>query len=100
MERSVQIDSDAPYTGTGPKEQSIGQATDERGLTSSYTATLDAKRVREKVAEESAELCEAQGFDEVVWEAADLIYFVSVLLQKENVSWGDILAELDRRHKK
>lgn len=31
--RSVQIDSDAPYTGTGPKEQSIGQATDERGLT-------------------------------------------------------------------
>ncbi len=66
----------------------------------SYTATLDAKRVREKVAEESAELCEAQGFDEVVWEAADLIYFVSVLLQKENVSWSDVLAELDRRHKK
>lgn len=69
-------------------------------VSGSYTATLDAKRVREKVAEESAELCEAQGFDEVVWEAADLIYFVSVLLQKENVSWGDILAELDRRHKK
>ena len=66
----------------------------------SYTATLDAKRVREKIAEESAELCEAQGFDEVVWEAADLIYFVSVLLQKENVSWSDVLAELDRRHKK
>lgn len=66
----------------------------------SYTATLDAKRVREKISEESAELCEAQGFDEVVWEAADLIYFVSVLLQKENVSWSDVLAELDRRHKK
>lgn len=66
----------------------------------SYTATLDAKRVREKIAEESAELCEAQGFDEVVWEAADLIYFVSVLLQKEKVSWNDVLAELDRRHKK
>lgn len=66
----------------------------------SYTATLDAKRVREKISEESAELCEAQRFDEVVWEAADLIYFVSVLLQKENVSWSDVLAELDRRHKK
>lgn len=66
----------------------------------SYTATLDAKRVREKIAEESAELCEAQGFDEVVWEAADLLYFVSVLLQKENISWNDVLAELDRRHKK
>ena len=66
----------------------------------SYTATLDAKRVREKIAEESVELCEAQGFDDVVWEAADLIYFVSVLLQKEKVSWNDVLAELDRRHKK
>lgn len=32
--KSVQIDSDAPYTGTGPKEQAAtSQVTDERGLT-------------------------------------------------------------------
>lgn len=66
----------------------------------SYTATLDAKRVREKVLEESGELCEAPNRDEVIWEAADLLYFVSVLMYQEKVSWKDVLDELDRRHKK
>lgn len=65
----------------------------------SYTATLDAKRVREKVEEEAEELCEADGKDEVIWEAADLIYFVNVLMYKEGVSWKDVYDELDRRHK-
>ena len=66
----------------------------------SYTATLDAKRVREKVEEEAEEICEAEGKDEVTWEAADLIYFVSVLMYKEGVTWQDVFNELDRRHKK
>ena len=65
----------------------------------SYTATLDAKRVREKVEEEAEELCEADGKDEVIWEAADLIYFVNVLMYKEGVTWQDVYNELDRRHK-
>lgn len=65
----------------------------------SYTATLDNKRVREKVEEEAEELCEADGKDEVIWEAADLLYFVSVLMYKEGVSWQDVYDELDRRHK-
>ena len=65
----------------------------------SYTATLDDKRVREKVAEESEEFCEAKGKDEVIWEAADLLYFASVLMYKEGVTWKDIDDELDRRHK-
>ena len=65
----------------------------------SYTATLDGKRVREKIEEESEELCEADGKDEVTWEAADLLYFVSVLMYKEGVDWKDVLDELDRRHK-
>ena len=65
----------------------------------SYTATLDAKRVREKVEEESEELCEAEGKEEVIWEAADLLYFVNVLMYKEGVSWKDVYDELDRRHK-
>lgn len=65
----------------------------------SYTATLDNKRVREKVEEEAEELCEADGKDEVTWEAADLLYFVSVLMYKEGVSWQDVYDELDRRHK-
>ena len=65
----------------------------------SYTATLDAKRVREKVEEEAEELCEADTKDEVIWEAADLLYFVNVLMYKEGVTWKDVYDELDRRHK-
>ena len=65
----------------------------------SYTATLDAKRVREKIEEEAEELCEAEGKNEVIWEAADLIYFVNVLMYKEGVTWKDVYDELDRRHK-
>ena len=65
----------------------------------SYTATLDDKRVREKVEEESEELCEADGKDEVIWEACDLLYFMSVLMYKEGVCWQDVYDELDRRHK-
>lgn len=65
----------------------------------SYTATLDAKRVREKVEEEAEELCEADTKDDVIWEAADLIYFVNVLMYKEGVTWQDVYDELDKRHK-
>ena len=66
----------------------------------SYTTTLNDKRVREKVEEEAEEICEAEGKDEVIWEAADLLYFVSVLMYKEGVTWQDVYNELDRRHKK
>jgi len=66
----------------------------------SYTATLDNDLVREKVMEEAKELCEAKTHDEVVWEAADLLYFATVLMTKEGVTFQEILDELDRRHKK
>ena len=66
----------------------------------SYTATLDSKRVREKVEEEAEELCEAETKEDVIWEAADLLYFVNVLLYKEGVTWQDVYNELDKRHKK
>jgi phosphoribosyl-ATP pyrophosphohydrolase/phosphoribosyl-AMP cyclohydrolase len=66
----------------------------------SYTATLDHKRVREKIMEEAEELTEAQGKDEVIWECADLLYFTTVLMNREGVSFRDVLGELDQRHKK
>ncbi len=66
----------------------------------SYTATLDSKRVREKIMEEAEELTdEAETRDDVIWEAADLLYFVSVLMYKEGVAWKDVYDELDKRHK-
>lgn len=66
----------------------------------SYTSTLTADRVREKIIEEAEELTEATDKDDVIWECADLLYFVNVLMYREGVSWQDVLNELDRRHKK
>jgi phosphoribosyl-ATP pyrophosphohydrolase/phosphoribosyl-AMP cyclohydrolase len=66
----------------------------------SYTATLDDGLVREKVIEEAKELCEAKTRDEIVWEAADLLYFATVLMTRSRVTVQEILDELDRRHQK
>ncbi|MGP1587372.1 MAG: bifunctional phosphoribosyl-AMP cyclohydrolase/phosphoribosyl-ATP diphosphatase HisIE [Treponemataceae bacterium] len=66
----------------------------------SYTATLDDELVREKISEEAEEVCTAKTEDEVVWECADLLYFLNVLMYKENVTWQQVMRELDRRHKK
>jgi phosphoribosyl-ATP pyrophosphohydrolase/phosphoribosyl-AMP cyclohydrolase len=66
----------------------------------SYTATLDDDLVREKVMEEAKELCAAKSREEIVWEAADLFYFASVLMTRSGVTIGEVLDELDRRHKK
>jgi len=65
----------------------------------SYTAALDDGLVREKVMEEAKELCEAKTRGEVVWEAADLLYFASVLMAREGVTVQEVMDELDRRHK-
>jgi phosphoribosyl-ATP pyrophosphohydrolase/phosphoribosyl-AMP cyclohydrolase len=66
----------------------------------SYTATLDDELVREKVLEEAEELCTAKNREELIWEAADLLYFATVLLTRSGVGVGEVLDELDRRHKK
>ena len=66
----------------------------------SYTATLDDELVREKVMEEAEELCAARNHDEIIWEAADLLYFSTALITRVGVSVAEVLAELDRRHKK
>jgi phosphoribosyl-ATP pyrophosphohydrolase/phosphoribosyl-AMP cyclohydrolase len=65
----------------------------------SYTATLDDDLVREKVMEEAKELCEAKTHEEIVWEAADLFYFSTVLMTRAGVTIQEILDELDRSHK-
>ncbi len=63
----------------------------------SYTATLDDKMVREKIMEEAREVVESTTRDNKVWEAADLLYFLTVFLQKENISVQEVLMELQRR---
>jgi len=66
----------------------------------SYTATLDDELVREKITEEAEELCTAKTHEEKVWEAADLLYFTTALMTRENITIAEVLNELDRRHKK
>ena len=63
----------------------------------SYTATLNDTLVREKIMEEARELVEGTDRENKIWEAADLLYFVTVLLQKEEISFKEVLAELRRR---
>ena len=65
----------------------------------SYTASLTDKSIREKILEEAGELVEAEGESEVIWEAADLLYFTLVLLAKEEVSLSQVLRELKRRRR-
>ncbi|MDZ7400628.1 MAG: bifunctional phosphoribosyl-AMP cyclohydrolase/phosphoribosyl-ATP diphosphatase HisIE [candidate division KSB1 bacterium] len=65
----------------------------------SYTATLTDKKVREKLLEEAEEVVIAKTRDEIIWEAADVLYFLTTLLVKSGVEIGDVLNELRRRRR-
>ena len=73
----------------------------------SYTRDLLASgrdRIAKKVIEESGELAVAYlnkktNKDEIIWEAADLLYHVMVLLHSADVTMNDISSELKKRNK-
>jgi len=68
-------------------------------ISGSYTDRLfnDAVLLRAKIEEESREFVEARSRDDVIREAADLIYFAMVRLRKEGITLDDVERELDRR---
>jgi phosphoribosyl-ATP pyrophosphohydrolase/phosphoribosyl-AMP cyclohydrolase len=80
--------------------QSIIQERFQSPVPGSYTATLDDELVREKLMEEAEELCDAKTRGEIIWEAADLLYFATALITRAGVEVGEVLAELERRHRK
>ena len=65
----------------------------------SYTASLNQTALAGKIMEEAQELIEAETEAEVIWEAADLFYFMTVLLSRKNISFELVFRELDRRNK-
>jgi len=73
--------------------------------TESYTARLAAEgvlKVAQKVGEEGVELAlaaAAQDRARVTAEAADLVYHVLLLLAMRELTLGDVVAELELRHR-
>lgn len=71
----------------------------------SYTSELaraGTLRIAQKVGEEGVEtaLAAAAGSrDDVLAEAADLVYHLLVLLADQELTLGDVTAELERRHR-
>ncbi len=69
----------------------------------SYTATLFRRgenEILKKLGEEAIEVLVAakgESDDRVIYEAADLIYHLLVLLAARNLSWEQVEAELARR---
>jgi len=72
----------------------------ENPVEGSYTATLTPEKVREKMLEEAREVVEAEGKDEIIWEAADVLYFLTALLARSGVTLDEALGELKRRRRK
>ena len=72
----------------------------------SYTNYLFDKgldKILKKVGEEATETIIAaknQEKEEIVYEIADLIYHLTVLMAVTNITWDDILSELARRELK
>lgn len=66
----------------------------------SYTTHLFAsggEKIRKKTGEEAVELILAQNREEIIYEAADLIYHMMVLLASEGISIDAVLSELSNR---
>ena len=65
----------------------------------SYTRRLfdDSALLNAKLREEAAELGNASSTSEAVWEAADVLYFTLVKLNRLGGSLSDVEAELRRR---
>ena len=70
----------------------------------SYTASLAAsgtRRIAQKVGEEAVEVALAAVTDDreqVIDEAADLVYHLLVLLQTQGLDLGQVVARLQARH--
>jgi len=66
----------------------------------SYTTHLFTKgldKIKKKTGEEAVELLLAQDKKDILYESADLIYHLLVLLEASGLTFFDVLAELEKR---
>ncbi len=84
--------------------ESVIQERLDNPVSDSYTAGLAAsgmQRIAQKVGEEALELALAAAVgnrDEVIDEAADLVYHLLVLLHAQELDLGQIATRLQERH--
>lgn len=72
----------------------------ENPSANSYTCQLFERgriHIEEKLREELEELIEAEGKENIVWEAADLLYHLMVYLAARGILLADVKKELERR---
>ena len=89
-------------------ERIIKDRSESNDSEKSYTRELLASgsdRIAKKVIEESGELAVAylnndENKAEIIWESADLLYHMMVLLRSADVTMNDISRELEKRHKR
>jgi phosphoribosyl-AMP cyclohydrolase / phosphoribosyl-ATP pyrophosphohydrolase len=73
----------------------------ENGNKESYTAKISAneQEIKKKIVEEANEVVNYTSKDNLVWEIADLMYFVIVIMAKNEVLLDNVINELSRRKK-
>ncbi|MCD6343965.1 MAG: phosphoribosyl-ATP diphosphatase [Spirochaetaceae bacterium] len=67
----------------------------------SYTTHLFEQgldKILKKTGEEAVELLLARNDKDVIYESADLVYHLLVLLEASGLSWSEVTRELSRRH--
>lgn len=91
------FDGEPPFTWATLAERLRQRAVE--GGASSYTRRLlsDDSLLAAKLTEEAAELAEAQSRSEVIWECADLLYFMTVKMQQTGIGIAEVMNELERR---
>ena len=93
------------YSCFGDKEFNLEELYDvvknriNKPVKGSYTATLNTQKLKKKLTEEVKEIVEAKGTEEIIWEAADVLYFLTVLLAKNDIKINDVIEELRRRRR-
>ena len=81
-----------------------GESSDSNKSYTRDLLTSGRDRIAKKVIEESGELAVAYlnndaNKDEIIWESADLLYHMMVLLHSADVTMNDVSTELKKRNK-